>query len=260
MMAPYLPLSRAAGGGRRGACLSPTDDVARGGLAAAVAPPCPGASDPGGAVVWPLPSCPPGGIGPLPRRPRATACGVPPSPGLADRGCAAWGGPSRAVSHLRTGPGVHRHDPAWGCATICTGWGARGMRAAHDRLLGESGQGGGCLAVALWWPCAGRDAVGGTHRARAADGGPTGEAVRACGRRDGVGVTRPKLQSASEYSRSGRIRTRSVQPRALRSAQGRACVHRGALSPEHSREHPNMLSEVAQVVETRRGRRVRTFP
>ena len=34
---------------------------------------------------------------------------------------------------------------------------------------------------------------------------------------------------------AGRIRARSVQPNAIRSAQGRACVHRGALSPEHSR-------------------------
>ena len=36
----------------------PPDDVARGGLSAAVAPPCPGASDAGGAVVWAVPSCP----------------------------------------------------------------------------------------------------------------------------------------------------------------------------------------------------------
>ena len=57
-------------------------------------------------------------------------------------------------------------------------------------------------------------------------------------------VPRPKLHSASEYSMSGRIRTRSVQPNAIRSAQGRACVHRGALSPEHSRSHPHVLSEV----------------
>src|SRR4029453_18183908 len=55
---PPLPPPRGAGGGRRVARLSPTDDVARGGLSAAVASPCPGASDAGGAVVWPLPSCP----------------------------------------------------------------------------------------------------------------------------------------------------------------------------------------------------------
>jgi len=40
-----------------------------------------------------------------------------------------------------------------------------------------------------------------------------------------------KLHSRQKQSGSGRIRTRSVQPSAIRSAQGRACVHRGALSP-----------------------------
>src|SRR5262249_20149277 len=48
-----------------------------------------------------------------------------------------------------------------------------------------------------------------------------GEAGRACGRREGVGVPRPKLHSASEPPVSGRIRTRSVQPSAIGSAQGR---------------------------------------
>jgi hypothetical protein len=82
---------------------------------------------------------------------------------------------------------------------------------------------------------AGRDAVWGAQRARAAPCGPPGEAGRACGRREGVGVPWPKLHSASAHPVSGRIRTRSVQPSAIRSAQGRVCVHRGALSPEHSR-------------------------
>src|SRR5262245_7528899 len=136
----HLHLSRAAGGGRRGACLSPTDDVARGRLSAAVAPPCPGAADAGGAVVWPLPSCPPGGIGPLPRRPRATAGGAPTSPGLADSVCAAGGSPSRAVSHLRAAARVHRRDPAWRCAPTGAGWGARGMRPTRDRRSGEVSQ------------------------------------------------------------------------------------------------------------------------
>ena len=44
-----------------------------------------------------------------------------------------------------------------------------------------------------------------------------------------------KLHSVRGPSGAGRIHTRSVQPSAIRSAQGRACVHRGALSPEHSR-------------------------
>ena len=49
------------------------------------------------------------------------------------------------------------------------------------------------------------------------------------------GGTRPKLHSASAHPVSGRIRTRSLQPSAIRSAQGRTCVHRGTLFPEHSR-------------------------
>ena len=47
----HLHLSCAAGGGRRGARLSPTEDVARGGLSATVAPPCPGAPEARRAVL-----------------------------------------------------------------------------------------------------------------------------------------------------------------------------------------------------------------
>jgi len=78
-----------------------------------------------------------------------------------------------------------------------------------------------CLAVARWCPSVSREAVWGAQRAGAADCCPTGEAVRACGRRNGMGVPRYKLHSASEHPVSCRIRTRSVQPNAIRSAQGR---------------------------------------
>ena len=117
---------------------------------------------------------------------------------------------------------------------VLAGEGAAGGRHTTGGW-GRAARGVGRLAVAQWCPGAGRDAVWGAHRARAADCCPTGEAVRACGRREGVGVPRPQLPSASAYAMSGRIRTRSVQPRALRSAQGRAGVYRQALSPEHSR-------------------------
>jgi len=92
-----------------------------------------------------------------------------------------------------------------------------------------------CLAVARWCLSTGREMVWGAQRAQSADDCPAREAVRACGRREGVGVPRPKLHSASEPPVSGRIRTRSVQPSAIGSAQGRACVYCGALSPEHFR-------------------------
>jgi hypothetical protein len=112
------------------------------------------------------------------------------------------------------------------------------MRPTHDRWPGEDGQGvgggasGGGPAVALRREGRGLEGVRGSSLRTT---GPTGEAGRAWGRREGVGVTRHKLHSTSEHPVSGRIRTRSVQPSAIRSAQGRVCVHRWALSPEHSR-------------------------
>ena len=119
------------------------DDVARGGLSAAVAPPCPGAPDARGAVLWPVSSDARRGPRRLPHGAWATADGDAGAPDLAAGVCPAWGGPSRAVSHLRAAARVHRRDPARGCATACPGWGARSMSPAHDRLLGEVGQGGG---------------------------------------------------------------------------------------------------------------------
>src|SRR4029450_11911777 len=132
----HLHLSHAAGGGRRRACRSPTDDIVRGGLSAAVAPPCPRAADARGAVVWAV--SPDAGEGPrgLPYRPWATAGGGARAADLADGVCPAWGGPSRAVSHLRAAARVHRRDPARGCATACTGWGARSVRTTSGRRLG----------------------------------------------------------------------------------------------------------------------------
>ena len=109
------------------------------------------------------------------------------------------------------------------------------MSPAHDRLLGEVGQGGGVSGGGPVVALRGQGRGLGGSQGQICGLPPTGEAVRACGRRDGVGVPRHKLHSASEHSMSGRIPTRSVQPSAIRSAQGRACVHRGALSPEHSR-------------------------
>src|SRR4029434_11306180 len=103
------------------------------------------AKERGGAGLGAIPSDAPRGPPRLPHGAWAPAGGAPTSPGLADRVCAAGGGPSRAVSHLRAAARVHRRDPAWGGTTTCTGWGARGMRSAHDRLLGESGQGVVCL-------------------------------------------------------------------------------------------------------------------
>jgi hypothetical protein len=63
--------------------------------------------------------------------------------GLADAVCPAWGGPSRALSHLWPGARVYGCHPTWRCAPAGAGWGARGMRPTHDRLLGEVGQGSG---------------------------------------------------------------------------------------------------------------------
>ena len=96
------------------------------------------------------------------------------------------------------------------------------MRPTHDRRQGRSVRGVVCLAVARWCSSAGRDTVWGAQRAGSAEDCPAGKAVRACGRRDGAGVPRHKLHSASEHPMSGRIRARSVQPSAIRSAQGRA--------------------------------------
>src|SRR5499427_7406433 len=89
----------------------------------------------------------------LPYRAWASAGGDAGAADLADGVCPAWGGSSRAVSHLWAAARVHRRDPARGCATAGTGWGTRGMRPTRDTLLGEVGQGcgvsGGCPVVSL---------------------------------------------------------------------------------------------------------------
>src|SRR5262245_12021184 len=141
--ARHLHLSRTAGGGRRRAHLSPTDDVARGGLSPTVAPPCPGAADPRRPVVWAVSPHAGGGPRGLPRRAWATAGGDAGSADLADRMCLAWGSPSRAVSYLRAAARVHGCHPAWRCAPAYTGWGVRGMKPTHARRQGEIGQGWG---------------------------------------------------------------------------------------------------------------------
>ena len=81
----HLHLSCAAGGGRRGARLSPTEDVARGGLSATVAPPCPGAPEARRAVLRAGSSYARRGLDHLPHGVGTTAAGGPTSPGLADR-------------------------------------------------------------------------------------------------------------------------------------------------------------------------------
>ena len=75
------------GGGRRGARLSPTEDVARGGLSATVAPPCPGAPEARRAVLRAGSSYARRGLDHLPHGVGPTAAGGPTSPGLADRVC-----------------------------------------------------------------------------------------------------------------------------------------------------------------------------
>ena len=207
-------------GGRGGARLGPADNVARGGLSAAVAPPCPGAADARGA----------GAMGCIIRRtPRAlavcrTALGQAPVevPVSLD-----W-----QTLCAQRGEAHPERCPTCGRRLVCTGviprggapagagWRARAMKPTHARRQGRSARGVVCLAVATWCPGAGRDAVWGAQRARSAPRGPTGRlaGLVAGGR---AGVTRPKLHSASEHPVSGRIRTRSVQPSAIRSAQGR---------------------------------------
>ena len=124
--------------------------------------------------------------------------------------------------------------PTCGRRLVCTGviprggaprrcWLESARHEADPRQAagGRSARGVVCLAVAQWCPGAGRDAVWGLSGPGLHPAAPQGEAGRACGRREGVGVTRPKLHSASEHPVSGRIRTRSVQPSAIRSAQGR---------------------------------------
>jgi putative transposase len=78
----------------------------------------------------------------------------------------------------------------------------------------------GATPVAQQCLSAGRDAVWGAQRAWSADDWPAGEAVRACGRREGVGVTQHNLHSASEHPVSGRIRTRSVQTKCSPKCSG----------------------------------------
>ena len=93
--------------------------------------------------LWAVPSQPRGGPGRLSCGAWPAADGGASSAGLADGVCAAGRSPSGAVSHLWAAARVHRRDPARGCATACTGWGARGMKPTHARRQGEIGQGWG---------------------------------------------------------------------------------------------------------------------
>jgi hypothetical protein len=141
-----LSPSHSAGGNR----CPPTDDVARGGLSATVAATCADAPDAGRAVVWAVPSQPRGGPGRLSGGAGPAADGGASRAGLADGVCAAGGRPSGAVSHLWAAARVHQCDPARGCATAYTGWGARGMKPTHARWPGGGGRSGGWC---VWrWP------------------------------------------------------------------------------------------------------------
>ena len=110
------------------------------------------------------------------------------------------------------------------------------MKPTHAKRQGESSQGcglsgGGPVVSQRGQGCGLGGAAGQVCTLRPPQGRLAGPVA---GGRAG-GVARSKLHSASVHPMSGRIRARSVQPNAIRSAQGRACVHRGALSPEHSR-------------------------
>ena len=228
----HLHLSRAAGGGRRGARLSPTDDVARGGLSAAVAPPCPGASDAGRAVLWAVPSH--ATLRPWPSVVRSLAnrrwrrqqrwtgkrcvrsvgrpilSGVPPvasgscAPGVIPRG----GAPPRLASRSA------RHEPA------SLGSPARGvvcLVAAGDGDNGLALLRGGRGAT----PAIAPSSVGlaGPVAGRITEGRPQWKlhSVRLPKPGQAASVRGQSNQVLSEVLRAGRE------------------VHRGALSPEHSR-------------------------
>ena len=230
---PCRPRQEAADGGRP---LTPAADLGGGSLAPALAVACARGRRRG--------SCgPPGST--TPPRPTPWRAAVPMWVNRRWRRPWPWTGSrcgrSEATSLRSAVPPAGR---AW-CAPALSragvrhplSWRGRARQEAGTRQVAGGERPGGW---AVWrWPSGVPARAGtrsrGAHRARAADCCPTGEAVRACGRREGVGVPRPQLPSASAYAMSGRIRTRSVQPRALRSAQGRAGVYRQALSPEHSR-------------------------
>ena len=146
------------------------------------------------AVLWAIPCDADCGSGFVPRGARATAGGGPGGVGLADGVCPAWEGPSRTVSHLWPAARVYRCHLTWRCAPAGAGWGARGMRPRHDRRPGRSVRGVVCLAVARWGPSAAGKRSRRAQRAKSADYGPAGEAVRGCGGRM-AGVPRPKLHS-----------------------------------------------------------------
>ena len=95
----HLHLSRARGGVSVRGAPPAADDVAGRRFSPAVAAACAEPPHPGGAVVWPLPSCPHRGACPLSRRARASACGASNGPGLADRVCPTGRRASGTVSH-----------------------------------------------------------------------------------------------------------------------------------------------------------------
>src|SRR4029450_6955710 len=101
--------------------------------------------DPRGAVLWAVPCDAERGSGPVPRGAWATTGGGPGVVGLADGVCAAWGGPSRAVSDLWSAPGVHGRYPT-GRSTSQPG--LRGVRRMRSAPLGSPARGVVCLVAA----------------------------------------------------------------------------------------------------------------
>ena len=89
------------------------------------------------------------GSGRLPHDTWATTHGAPASAGLADGVCRAWGGPSRAVSHLWPAARVHRRHPAGRGAAVNARWGVCRMTSISP---GRSLRGMVCLAPASWCP------------------------------------------------------------------------------------------------------------
>ena len=94
------------------------------------------------------------------------------------------------------------------------------MKPTHARRQGESSQGWGLSGGGTVVSRRGQGRGLGGSAGQVCTRWPHGEAGRACGRREGVGVPRHKLHSASEYSMSGRIPYTVSPTSALRSAQG----------------------------------------
>ena len=175
-----------------------------------MAAPCASAPDACRALRWVVSSSPRCRPGSLPRSAGATAGRGPCVSGRADGVCAAWRGPSRAVSHLRAAVGVHRGPPAGRGAATCAGWGACSVRSTPQ---GDPDQGCGVPGVSpvgagggLWGGCGSPQGMGHAHPCRRAGclWGP-----QAGWRREKPGILSIACQGDTSSEQVG---TRSVQP------------------------------------------------